>query len=94
MKISLSNPGSVLGWVAGLLLTTVSFSVATSSAQSTDDCIDSLQCESSWIGMSDSERDTVFGFAEDYKAFIHLARTELSFVAQSVALQSRMASKS
>ena len=35
--------------------------------------------------MSDSERDTVFGFAEDYKAFIHLARTELSFVAQSVA---------
>ena len=85
MKISLSNSGRLLGWIAGLLLTTVSFSIATSSAQSTDDCVDSLQCESSWIGMSDSERDTVFAFAEDYKAFIHLARTELSFVAQAIA---------
>ena len=85
MKISLSNSGRLLGWVAGLLLTTVSFSIATLSAQSTDDCVDSLQCESSWIGMLDSERDTVFAFAEDYKAFIHLARTELSFVAQAIA---------
>ena len=84
MESFLSNSGRLLAWVAGLLLTTVSFSVATSSSQSTDDCIDSLQCESSWVGMSESERDTVFAFAEDYKAFIHLARTELSFVAEAV----------
>ena len=85
MKISLLNSGSLLDWVASLLLTTVFFSAATSNAQSTDDCIDSLQCESSWIGMSDSDRETVFAFAEDYKAFIHEARTELSFVAEAVA---------
>ena len=85
MKISLLNSGSLLDWVAGLLLTTVFFSAATSNTQSTDDCIDSLQCESSWIGMSGSERDMVFAFADDYKAFIHLARTELSFVAEAVA---------
>ncbi|MBL4582191.1 MAG: aminopeptidase 1 [Gammaproteobacteria bacterium] len=72
-------------WLAALLLTTVSFSVATLSAQSTDDCVDTLQCESSWIGLSDSERETVFAFAEDYKAFIHKARTELSFVAEAIA---------
>jgi len=83
MKISLSNSVGLVGWIA--LSTIMSFSIATSSAQSTDDCIDSLQCKSSWIGMSDSERERVFAFAEDYKAFIHLARTELSFVAEAVA---------
>ena len=35
--------------------------------------------------MSDSERETVFAFAEDYKAFIHQALTELSFIAEAVA---------
>ena len=49
-----------------------------------DDCSDSLQCESSWLGLSDSERETIFSFAEDYKRFIHLARTELSFVTEAV----------
>ena len=83
MKISLSNSGGSAGWI--VLLTIMSFSIATSSAQFTDECIDSLQCKSSWIGMSDSEREEVFAFAEDYKAFIHLARTELSFVAEAVA---------
>lgn len=85
MKISLSNSGSLRNWVTALLLTTASFSAVTSSAQSTDDCVDGLQCESSWIGMSDGERDMVFAFAEDYKAFIHQARTELSFVAEAIA---------
>jgi aspartyl aminopeptidase len=54
-------------------------------AQSDSECVDSLECESSWVGMSQSERDTVFAFAEDYKAFINLARTELSFVSQAIA---------
>lgn len=55
------------------------------SAQELDDCIDSLQCESSWVGMSAAERSAVFEFADDYKSFIHLARTELSFVTGAVA---------
>jgi len=53
-------------------------------AQSADDCVDSLQCNSSWVGLSDTERSAIHAFAEDYKAFIHLARTELSFVAEAV----------
>lgn len=48
------------------------------------DCTDSLSCDSSWIGMSATERDTVFAFAEDYKAFIHRARTELQFVTEAI----------
>ena len=53
-------------------------------AQSDSDCVDGLDCQSSWVGMSVAERDAVFAFAEDYKAFIHLARTELSFVSQAI----------
>lgn len=59
--------------------------VLTASAQTTDDCIDGLDCQSSWVGMSDAERDAVFAFAEEYKAFIHRARTELSFVSEAIA---------
>ncbi|MFT4862604.1 MAG: aspartyl aminopeptidase [Pseudohongiellaceae bacterium] len=54
-------------------------------AQNDSGCVDTLDCKSSWVGMSQAERDAVFAFAEDYKAFIHLARTELSFVTQAVA---------
>ena len=56
-----------------------------SLAQDGADCIDRLQCESSWLGLTAEERDAVFEFAEEYKDFIHLARTELSFVEQAVA---------
>ena len=34
--------------------------------------------------MTDSERVAVFAFAEDYKAFIHRARTELQFVQEAI----------
>ena len=56
-----------------------------SLAQDGADCIDRLQCESSWLGLTAEERDAVFEFAEEYKDFIHLARTELSFVEQAIA---------
>jgi aspartyl aminopeptidase len=36
--------------------------------------------------MSDSERAEVFSFAEDYKAFMRRAKTELSFVTEAVRL--------
>jgi len=89
MKNPSSKSSYLVDWKAALLLIVVSFSLATVSAQNVDDCVDSLQCESSWIGMSDSEREAVFAFAEDYKAFIHQARTELSFVAEAVAFAQR-----
>ena len=54
-------------------------------AQPSEDCVNLLQCESSWVGMSSSERDAVFAFAEDYKDFIHAARTELTFVTEAIA---------
>lgn len=68
-----------LGLVFALFISSIAL------AQPTEDCVNSLQCESSWVGMSDSERDAVFEFAEDYKTFIHSARTELTFVAEAVA---------
>ncbi len=49
------------------------------------DCVDGLQCESAWTNLTAAERDAVFQFAEEYKGFIHLARTELSFVAEAIA---------
>lgn len=61
------------------------FSMSIAVAQPSDDCVETLQCESSWVGMSDAERASVFEFAEDYKAFIHRARTELTFVIEAVA---------
>ena len=64
----------------GLLI----FISSSAFAQSASECVDTLDCKSSWVGMSEAERAAVFSFAEDYKAFIHLARTELSFVSQAV----------
>jgi aspartyl aminopeptidase len=66
------------------LFTTLFVSVTTYS-QYEEQCSVSLQCESSWIGLGEAERAAVFEFAEDYKSFIHLARTELSFVTEAVA---------
>ncbi len=85
MKNRFAGTGGLRNLMVAVLIAVVSFSVSNSVAQTEDDCFDSLQCESSWIGMSDGERDAVFAFAEDYKAFIHLARTELTFVAEAVA---------
>lgn len=66
--------------IVGLLICMSSVAIA----QTGNDCTDGLDCKSSWVGMSQAEREAVFAFAEDYKAFIHLARTELSFVSQAV----------
>lgn len=55
-------------------------------AQSADDCVDSLDCGSSWINLSEGERDAVFDFAEGYKGFLNLVRTELSFVTEAIVI--------
>lgn len=85
MKISVANADRITKWMAAVVFNIAALSISAASAQVADDCVDLLQCESSWLGLSESERDTVFAFAEDYKAFIHLARTELSFVSEAVA---------
>ena len=38
--------------------------------QTSDNCQDSLDCESSWLGITTSQRDAIFEFAEEYKEFI------------------------
>lgn len=48
-------------------------------------CQDTLDCESSWIGISQTQRQAVFAYAEQYKEFIGRARTELSFVSEAIA---------
>lgn len=40
----------------------------------------------SWTGISNSERQKIFEFAEEYKSFIAKAKTELSFVREMVVL--------
>lgn len=69
--------------IACLLITSILGSVTAQAQQ--DDCIDNLQCDSSWVGLSAAERNQVFAFAEDYKDFLHVARTELSFVSEAIA---------
>lgn len=44
------------------------------------------KAKNAWNEFSDSELVKVENFAKDYKSFIHLARTELSFVEQTVKL--------
>ncbi len=47
-------------------------------------CQDNLNCRSSWVTANRKELKRIYGFAEDYKAFIARARTELSFVAEAL----------
>ena len=59
--------------------------VAVSVYGQEDPCLDLLQCESSWVGLDETTRNAAFAYAEEYKAFLHRARTELSFVSEAVA---------
>lgn len=45
-----------------------------------------LGTRSSWIDLKDSDRTSAFAFAEDYKAFMAVAKTELTTVKEIVAL--------
>ncbi|MEZ5492794.1 MAG: aminopeptidase 1 [Gammaproteobacteria bacterium] len=65
-----------------LILACLPFTVA---AQNATDCQDSLDCKSSWLGTTEAQRQAIFDFADNYKDFIHRARTELSFVTEAVA---------
>ena len=47
---------------------------------------DAGQPASAWVSLSDAERRDVLRFAEDYKAFMTEAKTELSFVSTAVRI--------
>ncbi|PCJ23252.1 MAG: peptidase M18 [SAR86 cluster bacterium] len=85
MKISIASMNKLSeSFLISLSALIALFLTSTVLAQAEEDCENTLQCESSWVGMSDSERSVVFEFAEDYKAFIHRARTELTFVQEAI----------
>ena len=52
-------------------------------------CQDDLTCKSSWIDTDQVKLTQIFAFAEDYKAFLGIARTELSFVTEAVKFARR-----
>lgn len=81
-----NQQGSLTKILPAMLISLLFFPVL---AQDTAPCIDTLDCESSWVGMTDLRRGEVFDFAEDYKSFINLARTELTFVAEAINFAER-----
>ncbi len=79
--MSFKKVKQILGMI-GIILISVSQSVMTSAAQSA--CQDNLTCKSSWLNADQNEIERIYSFAENYKAFIDKARTELSFVDEAV----------
>ncbi len=64
--------------ITGLLPVFVS-----SNSFADSDCTDSLDCKSSWLQLNANDNKHVFRYGDDYKNFLDLARTELSFVAEA-----------
>lgn len=49
-------------------------------------CNDDMDCKSSWLSLTESEKNDVFAFGEDYKTFMDKARTELTFVTEAIKI--------
>lgn len=60
--------------------------ILTTSSSISAECNDDMDCTSSWVGISSSLRKTVFEYGEDYKNFMNVARTELSFVIEAIKI--------
>ena len=56
------------------------------SAAAEKNCQDDLNCKSARLAASEEERKVIFEFAEDYKALMRVARTELFFVSEAIFL--------
>ena len=65
-----------------LLIAAMSFA----SAAAEKNCQDDLNCKSARLAASEEERKVIFEFAEDYKAFMRVARTERFFVSEAIFL--------
>lgn len=70
--------------ISGLLATgSLGETVSTANAAA---CNENMDCQSSWIGMSQADKDKIFAFAEDYKKFMDKARSELTFVTEAIKI--------
>ncbi len=56
------------------------------AADDKTDCANDLDCKSSWLDLSQAQRQQVFDYGAAYKIFMDAARTELSFVTTATAL--------
>jgi len=55
---------------------------APTTAPATPPC-EGTPCPASWLQFDEAQRKRIFALAEDYKAFMHVARTEIATVAES-----------
>ncbi len=70
--------------LSGILIAASSTMMAgTASAAA---CNEAMDCKSSWLSLTQSEKASVFEFADDYKAFMDKARTELTFVTEAIKI--------
>ena len=84
-----SNKNHIRGVVGALLLggaAVVATSLFQSNVAYSAACNDDMNCKSSWISLSEDDRAQVFDFAEDYKSFMDKARTELTFVSETIKI--------
>jgi len=68
-------------FIKSILLSGLLMTAASAAA-----CNEDMDCKSAWIGLSDTDRATVFAFAEDYKGFMDIARSELTFVEEAIKI--------
>lgn len=67
------------------LITAGGMAMSTSGAMAAA-CNDDMNCKSSWTTITAEEKAEAFAFAEDYKAFMDKARTELTFVSEAIKI--------
>ena len=70
--------------ILGLLLSGAS--IAYGNVAMAAQCNENMDCKSAWITLSPEDKTTVFAFAEDYKAFMDKARSELTFVSEAIKI--------
>ncbi len=68
----------------GALVVMIGLGQMTGLSMAQTACQDDLNCKSSWVGQDSKAMNRLFAFADDYKAFLAKARTELSFVEEAI----------
>jgi|GEM_PF-2903817 len=57
------------------------------------DCKNDLECISSWIALSDKQKNDIFSYSEGHKNFFDKSETELSFVSEAVKITKKVGFK-
>lgn len=65
-------------------IVSISALLSGSTVWAADDICNQGTCTSSWSASSNAQQNAATDFAEQYKAFLHAARTELQFVTQAI----------